>query len=57
MVLSETRDTYKVLSISTEGNTVTTYQKFASFSAALDTELKYFTNRKKVPAQINIEEE
>ena len=53
----ETKISFKILSITTEGNTVSVFQKFVSPWAALDSEIKHYFGRKKVPAQINISEE
>jgi len=53
----EKLNSYRVLSISTKGSTMTVFRKFESAWKALDDELEHFLDTKKTPAQINITKE
>ena len=57
MMAEEKLNSYRVLSISTKGSTMTVFRKFESAWKALDDELEHFLDTKKAPAQINITKE
>lgn len=55
--MAEEQKKFKRLSISTDGSTTSVSQDAKNLSEALEQELKYYNQRSRVPAQINLEEE